>query len=393
MRTVILGANKRAATALLIVLFGAPFSKGWSQLVVSGQASGGIANGEGNDWQYAFGGGLPTFFWRGDLFVDMVLADDIAFLSNFRLLQDQELRIDLFALRFSDIASTGINVQLGQVDLPIGSLGERRFPKQNPFFRLPLMNEHLTTLCSSDYFVWVLDPEFARRGDGVRILDLGLYDLGVKAYGSFGIFDYALALINGMASATSTYGTTGLNINDGLGTVGRMAVTPVTGLTVGVSYSTGSFMSDQSANINSYLFQEDPDDHPQHIVSGDVEFSHGHFSFYGQAMYNIWEYEQDLKAFGFSAEVDYALTPRLFVAARGGGLMFNEVTNLTVPIITGPVSFSGRWDRDVFRLETSVRYRITREALVKVVYEWNRTFNIVNDPADNLLVLQTVLSF
>jgi len=30
---------------------------------------------------------------------------------------------------------------------------------------------------------------------------------------------------------------------------------------------------------------------------------------------------------------------------------------------------------------------------VKVVYEWNRTFNIVNDPADNLLVLQTVLSF
>jgi hypothetical protein len=364
----------------------------WSQVVISGQASAGFANGESGASQYTLDEGRATFLWRGDLFVDAVLSDHFAFLSNIRILQDQELRIDRFALRASDIASTGINAELGQVDLPLGNLGERRFPWQNPFYRLPLMNEHLTTLCPSDYNVWILVPAFALSGEGVRILDLGLYDLGLKVFGVWGVLDYSLAVINGMPSATSTYGKGGLNGNDGLGTIARLAVTPMTGLTVGASYGTGSFMNDQSTDSLSFLFGRDPDDYPQNIVGGDLEFSLGYFSFYGQAVYNIWKNQQDLKSFGYSAEAQYALTPRCSFAARAGGLIFNEVTNLMVPSYSGMVPYSGKWDHDVFRLETSLQFRLSREALVKVVYEWNRTFNVIDDPADNLLVIQTVLS-
>jgi hypothetical protein len=375
----------------LLILFGTRAA--WTQVFVSGQASAVYADGESGFSQYTVNDGRGTFLWRGDLFVDVLLSDDIAFLSNFRILQDQEIRIDLFALRFSDIASTGITLQLGQVDIPIGNLGERRFPNQNHFYHLPLMNEHLTTLCSSDYKVWVLSPSFAVQGDGVRILDQGLYDLGAKAYGSSGIWDYGLVVINGMASATGTYGKGGLNNNSGFGVIGRLAVTPLQGLTIGVSLGTGAFMGDQSADSASFLFASDPDDYPQRLVSGDVDFSIGKFSFSGSLLHNRWTYEPDLDAFGYSAEAQYAFTPRISGAVRAGGLIFDEVSGLSVPTYQGPVIYSGKWDHDVFRLESSVRVRITREALVKIVYEWTRTFDVAADPHDNLLIFQTVLSF
>jgi len=361
--------------------------------MVSGQASAAFADAENGQTQFALNGGRPTFLWRGDLFVDVLLADDLAFLSNFRITQDQEIRIDLFALRFSDIASTGISLQAGQVDIPVGNLGERRFPWQNSFFRLPLTNEMLTSLCSSDYLIWVLEPGFAMRGDGVRVLDQGLYDLGAKLYGNAGILDYSVAIINGMASATGTYGVGGLNSNSGLGLIGRLAITPSSFFTLGVSYGTGSFMSDQSADSISFLFGKDPDDYPQRIFGADLELEYGHFSFYGQALYNVWTYEPDLKAFGYSAEAAYALTPRIAVAARAGGLLFSEVTNLSIPTADGDVAYTGTWDRNTFRLETSVRIRITRDALVKLVYEWNHTATPPDDPHDNMLVAQGVFSF
>jgi hypothetical protein len=152
-------------------------------------------------------------------------------------------------------------------------------------------------------------------------------------------------------------------------------------------------MSDQGADSASFLFGKDPDDYPQQIVAADLELEYGYFSFYGQALYNVWTYEPDLKAFGYSAEVQYAFTPRLAVAARGGGLLFSTVTELSVPTRDGPVLYTGTWDRNVFRLETSVRIRVSREALVKVVYEWNRTTTPPDDPRDNMLVVQGVLSF
>jgi len=364
-----------------------------TQPVVSGQLSTAYADGESGASQYSINDGRGTFLWRGDLFADYLFSDNIAFLSNIRIEQDLTLRIDLFALRFSDIASSGLDLQVGQIDIPFGSLGERRFPKQNPFYRLPLTQEHLTTLCSSDYKVWVLAPSFAQRGDGVRVLDQGLYDLGVRMDGQLGMVDYALSLINGMMSATATYTPDGLNNNRGFGAIGRVGITPAPWMSAGVSYGAGSFMADQSADSASFLFESNPQSYPQKIIGSDISVSMGHFSFNGQAFYNIWVYQRDLKSFGYSAEFQYAVTPRMSIAARAGGLVFGEVEGLLVPSRTGERSFSGKWDSDVFRLESSIRYNLTRQALIKIVYEWNHTINVGEEPRDNLVVAQVVLSF
>ena len=375
-----------------------------AQLQVTGQASAGYVKANDGESQYAFNGGNGTFVWRLDLFSDAIVTDNITFLSNFRMLQDQVPHIDLFAIRASDIGETGVSLQAGQIDIPFGNLGEQQFPQQNPFFNLPLMNEHVTSLCESDYKVWTLNPEYQIAGNGVRLLDQGLYDLGVKAYGSIGIFDYSVAVINGMISTTGTYSPNGLDSHNGIGKVARLAVTPATGLTFGVSYAEGPYMKNESETIDlsggnpdtSALYGKSPDNYLQHIAGGDVSFSLGHLLIDGEAIENSWDYINSvtLKAFSYSAMVRYAFTPRISGALRAGGISFNSVTGLKeVNEFFQHLIYSGTWDHDEFRLEGAASYKFDTAVLLKVGYQINRTYGMPNDPVDNMLFIQTVVSF
>ncbi|MGA9406158.1 MAG: hypothetical protein WBW71_03390 [Bacteroidota bacterium] len=375
-----------------------------AQIQVSGQASAGFVKANDGESQYAFNDGKGTFVWRLDLFGDAIVTDNITFLSNFRILQDQVPHIDLLAIRASDIGETGISLQAGQIDIPFGNLGEQRFPKQNPFFDLPLINEHITTLCESDYKVWTLNPEYQIAGNGVSLLDQGLYDLGVKAYGSIGILDYSVALINGMISTTGTYSPNGLDPHNGFGKVLRLAITPVTGLTFGVSYAAGPFMKDESQVINisdgipdtSAFFGKSPDNYLQKIAGGDVSFSLGHFLFDGEVIDNSWQYLDniELKAFGYSAMAQYAFTPRLSGALRAGGISFNSVSGLPeINEYFQHIVYNGNWDHDVFRLEGAASYKFDPALLLKIGYQINRTYDLSKDPVDNVFFAQTVVSF
>ena len=375
-----------------------------AQLQVTGQASAGFVKANDGESQYAFNDGNGTFVWRLDLFSDAVVTDDITFLSNFRMLQDQIPHVDLLAIRASDIAETGISLQAGQIDIPFGNLGEGRFPKENPFFGLPLMNEHITSLCESDYKVWTLNPEYQIAGNGVRLLDQGLYDLGVKVYGSIGIFDYSVAVINGMISTTGTYSPNGLDSHNGIGKVLRLAVTPTTGLTFGVSYAMGPYMKNESETIDlsgatpdtSAFFGKSSDNYMQSIVGGDISFSLGHFSFDGEVINSSWQYLNniDLKAFGYSVAAQYAFTPRISGALRAGGISFNSVNGLKeLNAFFQHVIYNGKWDHDVFRLEGAVSYKFDPAMLLKIGYQINRTYDLPRDPVDNALFAQTVISF
>ena len=375
-----------------------------AQLQVSGQASTGFVKSNDGESQYTFNAGKGTFIWRLDLFSDALISDNIAFLSNFRMLQDQVPHVDLLAIRVSDVGSSGISFQAGEIDVPFGDLGERRFAKQNPFLHLPLANEHITALCKSDYKVWTLIPEYQIVGDGVCLLDQGLYDLGVKAYGSVGILDYSVALINGMVSTTGTYSPNGLNPNHGFGKVVRLAATPLAELTIGASFAVGPFMNDESHTIlisdgnadTSAFFGKSPDGYLQKIVGGDVRFSMGHLSLFGEVLDNRWEYlnSVELTAFSYSAMVQYAFTPRVSGALRASGVSFNTIANMKqLNESFRPVLYSGKWDHDVFRLEASVICKLEASLHVKAGYELNRTYDLPKDPVDDVMFIQTVVSF
>ena len=369
---------------------------------ISGEASAAFVKANNGFSQYSFNRGDGTFTWRWDIFADASITDDITFLSNFRMLQDQIPHIDLFALRVSDIASTGINLQFGEVDIPFGNLGEDRFPKNNPFLALPFVNEHYTALCKSDYNLWTFSPEYSMDGDGVRILDQGLYDLGIKVYGNVGIVEYGFALINGMASATGTYSPNGLNSNHGFGKIGRLAITPFDGLKIGASYGYGPFMREIS-DTNSQLYNKHPDDYTQHISEGDLRFDYDYFSFSGDIVYNRWLYVQNLEltALSYSGMIKYTFSPRIFGALRASTIKFNKISIREYIPETGegyygPIGFvlyRGKWDHDAVRIEGSAGYRIEKNLLLKIHYQINKTYDLPSDPVDNVMAIQTVISF
>lgn len=388
----IIETSPRAIVLLLLTL--AVFASAPGQLQLGGQASPAFVKSDAGSSQYIVDEGRATFAWRFDLFADAEISDHIFFYSNVRMIQDQVLHVDRFSVKFADLTPAGFNIEAGEIDLPFGNLGERRFPRTNPFYNLPLLHEHLTSLRSSNYTLWPLDSRYTSTGDGVRILDQGLYDVGVKVYGGLGIFDYWVSLTNGMVSATSTYstsyGSSGLNSKKGLGAIFRLAATPITGLTIGSSYATGPFLPESGSYL--YGVQYVTSDIQQHAVEGDIDFSLEHFSLYGEVVRNVWKFYDvhgyDLTATGYSVEARYTVIPRVTLAARAGEIFFNDILvgDLYPPLYI-------KWDRDILRIEGALGYRLDRSALVKLIYVSNTAIGVTEDPPDNSLIIQAVVSF
>lgn len=367
-----------------------------AQFSLSGQASSAFLRSDEGTSQYSVDYGRGTFAWRLDLFADEVIEDDIRVGGNLRLLQDGTPHVDYLAIKLTDLTPLGLSAQAGAVDVPFCDLAERRYPKQNDFYDLPLMNEHYTSLARSSYYLWVLDPSYAARGDGVRLLDGGLYDLGVRIDGEAGILHYAAALINGMVSASGSYQSNGLSSHQGFGKVGRLAITPIPELTVGVSFAIGPFRVARTGDSNATLYSDDPARYTQNIGGLDMTFGLGHFTMYGQAVYNRWEYDSvNLDAAAYSLEGRYAVTPRLSVAARAGGIRFNRISKTLFARVNGVPSiirFDGRWDDDVVRWEFSAGYRLAREFLIRSVYQLTRTYSAY-DESSGTVIAQVVATF
>ncbi len=216
----------------------------------------------------------------------------------------------------------------------------------------------------------------------MRLLDLGVYDLGAMISGSFGNLDYAFALSSGTVSATS-YGSQ--NSNSDLGKLFRLAVTPMTGLTIGASYSWGAYLEEpdpsppRTVDVNTYQ---------QHSAEIDVEFSRGHLVVNGQAVYTTWSVplesrDENLSLFGYYLDVKYTLLPGLYVALRSSGLRFADA------LLEG---INQPWDYNVTEWEGALGYFIDRDVLLKLVRGETRTFGGSN-PKDNFTALQLAVAF
>jgi hypothetical protein len=85
--------------------------------------------------------------------------------------------------------------------------------------------------------------------------------------------------------------------------------------------------------------------------------------------------------------------PRLSFAVRAGGIYFNRITADTYLPDYSSASYTGKWDHDVTRIEFATGYRLSRETLLKMVYQRNILLNTSSDPSDDVIAIQTVVSF
>lgn len=371
--------DKRAAIVLVVAC--GIWSRGTAQISLSGQSAGYFFKSAPTSSPRSLNAGRPSFGWETELFLDASVTDSVFVLSTVRATESSQIGFDMMAVRLEDLTPLHVNIQAGKFDLPFGNLGERRYPRRNNLFSLPLIYEYRSALPNYP----ITEAELAAyrgRGGGMRLLDLGMYGFGAMIYGSQGPIDYAFSITSGTVSSTS-YQTP--NSVDGLGKVVRLAVTPWTGFTVGAAYAWGAYLLSQYSSAAEY---SSPDSYVQKSVEADIEYSRGHFVFTGEGVYAAWPFPLEsrdvtCKTFGFTCEGKYTVIPRLYVALRASGLRFG---NLMLEGVERP------WDDNVTEWEGGVGFFLDRNVLVKLVRRETRiqggTF-----PKDNLTVLELAVSY
>jgi hypothetical protein len=352
-----------------------------AQLDASGEMAAHFAKTARTTSPRVFNAGNPWFGYVGLLYTDISVSERVGAAAALRVVEDDWPYIAYMFIQVDDLTPLHLSFDAGKINLPFGNLNERRFPRRNPFFGLPLMNNYRTALPSQLTTEAELLSERG-KGHGMRVLEQGLYDIGCMVEGSWGMLDYAYAITNGTVSAAPLYGPG--NVNSDFGQIVRAAITPITGVSIGAAYAWGSYLEEpdtptRAVNVEKYI---------QKSAEIDVDFSRGHVVFSGQAVYTVWPVPLEtrdvtLRVFGYSVEGKYTLMPRFFVALRVGGLHF------------GTVSLGGadrRWDDPVTEFEGSIGQFIDRNLLLKLVRRETRIYG-GNTPSDNLTALQLVLAF
>ena len=131
------------AVVLPLLLLSSPAS---AQITFSGATETHLLRAARTTSPRALNNGRPTFGWRTDLFVLGTVSENVSALCDLRVTESQSINFDYLAIRLTDLTPLGLNVQAGKFDLPFGNLGERRFPRRNPLFGLPLIYEYRTSL-------------------------------------------------------------------------------------------------------------------------------------------------------------------------------------------------------------------------------------------------------
>jgi hypothetical protein len=352
-----------------------------AQVVLSGQTAVQFFKSAQTQSQRTVNSGRSSFGLETDLFIDGRVNENVAGLLNARIADDGYISFDYLAIRLANLTSLGLNLQAGKFDLPFGNLGERRFPRKNLLFGLPVIYEYRTAL--PDHVP--TESEILMNqglGTGMRLLNGGMYDLGVMLFGSVGIVDYALAVTNGTISETAYSGG---NSNSDLGKVIRLAITPIAGFTIGGAYAWGAYLEETNNPLPRTI---DVNAYNERAAEVDVEYSWGHMVLYGEGVYSTWQvpletHDDEFKALGFYLEGKYTVLPRLYVALRLSGLHFGDA------LLGGSQQ---PWDSDVTEWEGGLGYFLDRDVLLKLVRRETRIHG-GSMPKDNLTVLQLAVSY
>ena len=359
-----------------------------TQVLLSGETAAQFYKSAVTQSPRAVSSGRPSFGWDTRLFIDGEVTDNVTALANIRATNTDAITFDYIAVRLTDVTPLGLNFQAGKFDLPFGNLGERRFPRKNLLYGLPSIYEYRMALPDHfspgpDYRV-IPEREIlagAGQGRGMRLLDLGMYHPGAMVFGSAGILDYAFAVTTGTVS-TSSYSSD--NYNSDLGKVARLAVTPLTGLTIGGAYAWGAYMQ----AVYPIPGNDNLDSYTERAAEVDLEFSRGHAVLDGEAVYSTFGVpvttgDQNLHVLGYYVEGKYTLIPRLYAALRVSGLEFGNVRSGGI---------EQQWDYNVVEWEGGLGYFVDKDVLLKAVRRETRILG-GSGPKDNLTVVQLVVAY
>lgn len=324
-------------------------------------------------------GGRPgnVLAHRLRVFTDIFLGDHVYSLVEVRSDRGPapanggiKVRVEQAFLRVAS-ADGGVGVQVGRFASPFGSYALRHLTIADPFLRPPLPYEYRTVMARrtvpatwADLLSWQDWPTIFRPSGTPPVWDVP-YQAGAMVFGRLGPLDLRVAAIGSAPSSDPTqWGFDLENFRRPSWVLGvRTKVSP--SLEVGASYDKGPWMEPffgDTLGTGSYR------DFDQEIVSADFAFARGPMVLRAEALLDLWEVpriEQRLRDLSYSVELQWDLRPGLSAAGRVGMIDYRPFR----PTAGGPAT---DWDRDVYRLEGSLGYRMVRNVGVMVsAYQQN----------------------
>ena len=257
-------------------------------------------------------------------------------------------------------------IQVGRVPPVFGAFLRRRYEIDNPLIGYPLPYQYPTVL-RPDSAPANLDQLFAYRGYGARLrypigdtsLGSGLaqvnpirWDTGVSVNLGSEPVALAVAFTQGTISDPRVD-----DDNQGKQIAARLGWRPAFGWDVGVSASSGDYVSDEVKDLLAGNRESS-----QRAIGVDAELARGAWILRGEAIWCSWDAPSldtgPLGTLGFLAEGRYKVAPGLYFAARVSGLRFETISGVT-------------WDSPVTRFEGGVGYTFHRNLIGKIALQYN----------------------
>jgi len=266
-----------------------------------------------------------------------------------------------------------LHVLAGKIPWPIGTYAPRTYSNHNPLIGTPLMYQYHSTLLwyelvpSADALIATSGSGQSgvnyfgyAEGHGMTLIDDSFWDVGVTAVGSARPWEYAL----GVTAGTPGWGSTAQEENSGKTVLGRVGVTPLAGVRLGISGAYGPYL-DHSVEPGLPAGHQVEDYHQQ-LAMADVEVVAGHVEGRAEGAYNVWQTPTvgDLNVQSGYAELKYAFSFGGYLAGRWDGMWFGRIADSSGTVHP--------CDGNLTRLETGAGYRFSRAAQGKLVYQLTR---------------------
>jgi hypothetical protein len=425
----------RAALVVAIILACTAAAVGQSKIDVGGIVTMNYVAVDDGQSPLRHNDGLSSFELIGDLFLSVRISDEASAFLELETVRGWNVQLYAGALTYR-LDGDRLKIEAGKFVAPFGNFLPRRFAPQNFLYGFPLHYEYRTGLATDDVPETNLEllaargtgrgnyagtgallshhelrfkeqirrqrpfanvdrsPERTATGhiitgsDGVKLVAKQAYLTGVQLFGKLGWFGYSLGLANGALS-----NPTDMSLTRRPMVFGRVHVQPMIGLALGVAAASGNYLN--HSLVQSRHADLQPEEYRHTIAGADIEYSRGYFVFFGEGAFSRWKspyLDESLDAVAFSAEGRYKILPRLYIAVRYGQIDFSEITDAQDMDADG--SLLEPWEFPIRRFEAAIGYNLSRQAIIKAVWQNNRTTgDPLGDPADNLAAIQMAVFY
>ncbi|MEO6213962.1 MAG: hypothetical protein ABIP65_10080 [Vicinamibacterales bacterium] len=269
-----------------------------------------------------------------------------------------------------------LDIQAGRIPPVFGAFGRRSYTSDRLLVGYPLAYQYLTSLrpesapATADDLLrmrargWRASFPLGESsaGPGVPLISAFQWDTGVQARIHTERTEMALAVTTGTLSSPRVS-----DDNDGKQISARVAVRPVTGLSLGASAARGGWLSRTVPTLDAHRR------YTQTAAGADAEYSRDHWLIRGEMVWSRWRLPfsavpvegPSVEALASWIEGRYRVSPRWYVAGRADRLGFSRVTSTIAGRPPTP------WDAPVVRIETGFGYYLRRNVIARASLQWN----------------------